>query len=560
MRENLRIVAVGHVDHGKSTIIGRILYDTKSISDGVIKKVEKVCLEKGKEFEYAFLLDAFEEEQNQGITIDTTEIQFKTENRDYTIIDAPGHKEFLKNMISGAASAEAALLIIDSNEGIKEQSKRHGYILSLLGIKQVYVIVNKMDLIGYDEEKFNEIVKEMNKFLKELQVYPKKYIPVSAYYGENISNTSDKLKWYKGENIIEALDKFEKEKSFDEKELRFPIQDVYKFDDRRIIAGRIESGKIKEGDEVLIYPSNRKNKIKSIEYFIESDRREVEVSGRSIGITLEEEFFNKRGEIIVGLSNKPLTSKFIKVNIVWMGKESLKKNKKYKLKLVTQEVECEIYEINKVIDATTLEEKENINEVKINDVAEIIIKIKEIITFDKFSDNNITGRFVIVDNYNVSGGGIIIDKEEAKERFETIFKKDDIEIKVDILDEYYYNIQNGSIKKLLKESNLYKVGDTIKLSGDTFNYKDNLDIIYLEKNIVIKIRNKIFKELIYINNYIYEGFDIVNDNGFKVKINSDEDLKKYIEEFNSLVSLNHKVLNFNNKWLEITGFKNIKFI
>lgn len=560
MRENLRIVAVGHVDHGKSTIIGRILYDTKSISDGVINKVKKVCLEKGKDFEYAFLLDAFEEEQNQGITIDTTEIQFKTENRDYTIIDAPGHKEFLKNMISGAASAEAALLIIDSNEGIKEQSKRHGYILSLLGIKQVYVIVNKMDLIGYDEEKFNEIVKEMNEFLKELQVYPKKYIPVSAYYGENISNTSDKLKWYKGENIIEALDKFEKEKSFDEKELRFPIQDVYKFDDRRIIAGRIESGKIKEGDEVLIYPSNRKNKVKSIEYFIESDRREVEVSGRSIGITLEEEFFNKRGEIIVGLSNKPLTSKFIKVNIVWMGKESLKKNKKYKLKLVTQEVECEIYEINKVIDATTLEEKENINEVKINDVAEIIIKTKETLTFDKFSDNNITGRFVIVDNYNVSGGGIIIDKEEAKERFETIFKKDDIEIKIDILDEYYYNIQNGSIKKLLKESNLYKVGDTIKLSGDTFNYKDNLDIISLEKNIVIKIRNKIFKELIYINNYIYEGFDIVNDNGFKIKINSDEDLKKYIEEFNSLVSLNHKVINFNNKWLEITSFKNIKFI
>ena len=243
-----------------------------------------------------------------------------------------------------------------------------------------------------------------------------------------------------------------------------------------------------------------------------------------------------------------------------MGKESLKKNKKYKLKLVTQEIECEIYDINKVIDATTLEERKNVSEVRTNDVAEIIIKTKETLTFDKFSDNNITGRFVIVDNYNVSGGGIIIDKEEAKEKFETIFKKDNLEIKVDILDEYYYSIENGSIKKLLNENNVYNVGDNIKISGDTFNYKDNLDIISLEKNIVIKIRNKIFKELIYINNYIYEGFDIVNDNGFKVKINSDEDLKKYIEEFNSLVSLNHKVLNFNNKWLEITGFKNIKFI
>lgn len=560
MRENLRIVAVGHVDHGKSTIIGRILYDTKSISDGVIDKVKKVCLEKGKEFEYAFLLDAFEEEQNQGITIDTTEIQFKTENRDYTIIDAPGHKEFLKNMISGASSAEAAFLIIDSNEGIKEQSKRHGYILSLLGIKQVYVIVNKMDLINYNEEKFNEIVKEMNKFLNELQVYPKKYIPVSAYYGENISKTSDKLRWYNGENIIEALDKFEKEKGLDEKELRFPIQDVYKFDDRRIIAGRIESGKITEGDEVLIYPSNRKTKIKSIEYFIESDRRKVELSGRSIGITLEEEFFNKRGEIIVGLNNKPLTGNFIKANIVWMGKDSLKRNKKYKLKLVTQEIECEIYDINKVIDATTLEEKENVSEVKINDVAEIIIKTKEILAFDKFSNNNITGRFVIVDNYNVSGGGIIIDKEEEKERFETIFIKDDIEIKVDILYEYYYNIENGSIKKLLKANNVYNIGDNIIMIGDTFNYKDNLDIMSLEKNIAIKIRNKIFKELIYINNYSYEGFDIVNENGFKVKISSNEELKKYIEEFNSLVSLKHKIINFNNKWLEITSFKNIKFI
>lgn len=215
----------------------------------MINKVKRVCEEDGKVFEYAFLLDAFEEEQKQGITIDTTEIQFKSNKRDYVIIDAPEHKEFLKNMISVAASAEAALLIIDSNEGIQEQSKRHGYILSLLGIQQVYVIVNKMDLINYSEEKFNNIKLEMNLFLENLGVYPKRYIPISAYYGENLSKKSEKMIWYHGENVLEALDLFSKEKGLEEKELRLPIQDLYKFDDRRIIVGRIESGKISVGDE-----------------------------------------------------------------------------------------------------------------------------------------------------------------------------------------------------------------------------------------------------------------------------------------------------------------------
>ena len=161
-RDVLKIVVVGHVDHGKSTVIGRLLYDTHSLPEGAIEKVKRISKEKGKPFEYAYLLDAFEEEQKQGITIDTTQLQFQTELRDYVIIDAPGHKEFLKNMISGAANAEAALLVIDANEGIQEQSKRHGYLLSLLGIQKVYVLVNKMDLISYSEDVFQKIKEEMN--------------------------------------------------------------------------------------------------------------------------------------------------------------------------------------------------------------------------------------------------------------------------------------------------------------------------------------------------------------------------------------------------------------
>lgn len=406
-RETLKIVVVGHVDHGKSTLIGRLLFDTASLPEGAIAKVKKICKEKGKFFEYAYLLDAFEEEQKQGITIDTTQIQFFTAKRDYIIIDAPGHKEFLKNMISGAANAEAALLIVDAQEGIQEQSKRHGYILSLLGIKKVYVIINKMDLINYSEAEFNRIKDEFDAFLNNLNVFPLKYIPVSAFLGENMTNSSGKMPWYTGEPVLEALDLFHKEKGLEEKPLRFPIQDVYKFDDRRIIAGRIETGKLKVGDRIIISPGNKTTTVQSIEFWVEKDKKEAVQAGLSVGITVSDEFFNKRGEIISHLEEPPAATNLFRANLFWMGKTELVKNKKYKLKLTTQETECEVYSINRVIDASSLETIETAERVGTNDVAEVVIRTKQVVCFDPFGDNQSTGRFVLVDGYDVSGGGII---------------------------------------------------------------------------------------------------------------------------------------------------------
>lgn len=429
MRDILNIVVVGHVDHGKSTLIGRLLYDTNSLPLGTVRKVEKIAKDTGKPFEYAYLLDAFEEEQKQGITIDTTQIQFQTEYRDYVIIDAPGHKEFLKNMISGAANAEAALLLIDANEGVKEQSKRHAYILSLLGIKKVYVILNKMDLVKYSKEKYEEVKKDMEKFLKELNISPIDYIPVSAYNGENITSSSENLSWYKGQNIIEAIDSIEKDVGLEKKPLRFPIQDVYKFDDRRIIAGRIESGTLKVGDEIIIYPEGKKTQVKTIEYWQEKDKVEKVSAGQSVGITVTDEFFNKRGEIIACDEFKPLISNSFRANIFWMGKNNLQKNKKYKIKLSTTEVEGEISEIIKVLDSSSLDSQNETNKVCLNDVAEVIINTKEEIAFDSFRDSNSTGRFVIVDGYDVSGGGIIVSSEENKYK------------NVDIFEDFYKQIK-----------------------------------------------------------------------------------------------------------------------
>lgn len=421
-RESLNIVVVGHVDHGKSTLIGRLLFDTDSLPKGAIEKVKRISKEKGKGFEYAYLLDAFEEEQKQGITIDTTRLQFKTDKRDYVIIDAPGHKEFLKNMISGAASAEAAVLMVDAKEGIQEQSKRHGYILSLLGIKKVYIAVNKMDLVDYSEEKYEQIKKDFNKFLNTLGVYPLNYIPVSAINGENIATKSDKTPWYKGESILESIDSLEKAKGVEERPLRLPVQDIYKFDDRRIIAGRIESGSLSVGDEIVILPSNKTTRVKTIEHWQEKDKKDTVYAGMSVGITVEDEFFYNRGDVISHLDNIPVVTDVFKGNLFWLGKDDLIKGKKYKLKLATLEIECEIEKIDRVVDASTLETIEDGDRVKRNDVSEITIKTKSPIALDEFSEIETTGRFVLVDDLDVSGGGIITKASgfDSEKKFQAV--------------------------------------------------------------------------------------------------------------------------------------------
>src|SRR5438874_1902676 len=238
--QRLKIVFVGHVDHGKSTLIGRLLHDTNSLPEGKLAQVEQACAAEGMEFEFAFLLDALLEEQEQNITIDTTQIPFRTQRRDYVIIDAPGHKEFLKNMITGAASADAALLLIDAHEGVQEQSRRHGYMLHLLGIRQVIVLVNKMDLVGYKQDVFDAIESQYRAFLKQLGVEPKRFIPIAAKHGDNIVQHSANTPWYKQAPVVESIDSlFEIPPPPTHLPLRFPIQDVYRFDHRRILAGRV---------------------------------------------------------------------------------------------------------------------------------------------------------------------------------------------------------------------------------------------------------------------------------------------------------------------------------
>ncbi|MDH5669334.1 MAG: GTP-binding protein, partial [Nitrospira sp.] len=306
--ENLNIVIVGHVDHGKSTLVGRLYADTGSLPEGKLEKVQAICRQQGKEFEYAFLFDAFLEEQEQGITIDTARTFFIWKGRQYIIIDAPGHKEFLKNMISGAARAEAALLLIDALEGVKEQSKKHGYLLSLLGVRQFAVVVNKMDLVDYRQDVFDNIEKEYREFLSQFGAVPERIIPVSAKMGDNIANRSQAMSWYQGPTVLDMLSLFRKETAWAEQPLRLPVQDVYKFDARRIIAGRITAGRLKVGDHLVFSPSNKRANIKSIEAFNVDPLPTGAEAGESVGVTLDEQIFVERGEIATHHDRLPLVS------------------------------------------------------------------------------------------------------------------------------------------------------------------------------------------------------------------------------------------------------------
>ena len=403
----MKLVIVGHVDHGKSTLVGRLMADTDSLPTGKLDFIKDICDQQGKSFEFAFLLDALEEEQKQGITIDTSQIFFKTKKRPYVIIDAPGHKEFLKNMVTGAANAEAALLLIDAYEGVQEQSRRHGYLLRLLGMKQVAVVVNKMDLVNHDPEVFYKIKAEYTEFLNSMGVEAREYIPVSAKLGENIANRSENMTWYQGPTVLEMLDQFEDKLPEINQPFRLPLQDVYKFDERRILAGRVESGTAKIGDEIIFSPSNKKGVIKSIETWeVEKEPNTIEAT-QSVGITLTEQIFVERGDVAALASDPPIVTTTFDANVFWMGKKHLQKGESYLIKLTTQNVECEVAKFNKAIDASTLETLPDQDFIAKNDVAELTLRTRQPIAFDLFNTIAETGRFVLVDEYDVCGGGII---------------------------------------------------------------------------------------------------------------------------------------------------------
>ena len=392
---SINLVIAGHVDHGKSTLIGRLLHDTDSLTEGKMAAVKAMSERRGMPLEYAFLLDALQAERDQGITIDTTQVLFNSKKRSYLIIDAPGHKEFLKNMISGAAQADAGVVVIDVEEGIQEQSRRHCYLLRLLGLKEIIIVVNKMDLIEYSQRKFNHLKKQIVEYLSEIDLACKAVVPISARDGQGLIDLSEKMPWYTGANFIDTLDQLPEANSTNDLPTRLPIQDVYKFDERRIIAGRIESGTLKIGDELLFTPSNKRAAIESFEVWNAKDKKTKAIAGESVGIILNEEIFIERGHIASLSTDAPIETNVFRGKVFWIGNKPIIAGDRLKIKIGTAEHISEVQSIENKIDLSSLEAID-VDLLEKNDIGEVIFRTKSTVALDPFEKNHRTGRFVPV--------------------------------------------------------------------------------------------------------------------------------------------------------------------
>ena len=352
-------------------------------------------------------MDHLQEERDKGITIDIAHTFFKTDKRRYVIIDAPGHKEFLKNMITGSSQAEAALLLVDAERGVEEQTRRHCFILSLLNIRQVVVVINKMDLVDYSEQTFNKVSAEIKEVLGDLGITPSFLVPVSASIGDNIAGISEKTAWYRGKTVVKALDSFCVAK-VEDKGLRFPVQDIYDFVEGEdpIVVGRVESGVLKKGAQVSILPAGESALIKEIKKFEEEGITEVG-AGECVGVCLDKVFL-KRGDVLVDDTTAETTD-LIRANIFWMTDRPYKKGLSFLWKGATQEVSSSIERIIKRFDPAKIEViEEDGEEIKPAEVAEVEIRLERAVVVDKFADIPEMGRFVLEYEGEPVAGGVIV--------------------------------------------------------------------------------------------------------------------------------------------------------
>ncbi len=409
--KQVNVVMVGHVDHGKSTVLARLMADTGSLPLGKMESIRRFCENNSRPFEYAYLLDALKDEQAQGITIEASRVFFRAHGRQYVLVDAPGHSQFLRNMISGSTRADCAFLVIDASEGIQLNSKRHAHVLKLLGIRQIAIVINKMDLVNYDQVHFQKIATEFRDMMLTMGLEARTFIPVSGHLGENITRSSDKMSWYTGFSILEVLESFEPQAESHKTPLRMPIQDVYKFtengDDRRIIAGTILSGELRTGDELVFFPSLVRGRVKTLEDF--SGERTIYQAGEAAAFTLEEQVYVRRGEVM-GRADEPAPriASFLSVSMIWLGKDPLVPGKYYRFKIGSFTGNCRVKNIVQAMDMSSLTMKA-CDQLVCHDMGELLLELESPVAFDLHDELPQGGRFVLVDQYDIAGGGIILN-------------------------------------------------------------------------------------------------------------------------------------------------------
>ena len=432
-KDMLRFITCGSVDDGKSTLIGRMLYDSKMIFDDQLAAVEgesKKYGTTGEKIDMALLMDGLQSEREQGITIDVAYRFFATENRKFIIADTPGHEQYTRNMVTGASTADVAIILIDARKGILTQTKRHSYIVSLLGIEHVIVAINKMDLVDFREEVYNNISEAYGELAKELNIKNTYYLPVSARDGDNVVEKSENTPWYMGKPLLHLLDTMDISKEQKDEDFRFPVQYVNRPNlDFRGFCGTIAAGKVSVGDEITVLPSGKTTKVKSIinsgdihegDFHVTCDHA---FAPMAITITTEDEVDISRGDMIVHSNSVPRVSNSLKVMLVWMDDEAMNVDRTYNIKRGTSVVPGFFEHINYKVDVNTFERK-TVQSLGINDIASCKMIINQPIAADSYETNRYTGSFIVVDRItnNTVGAGMIVGvsrRDEDVQKIET---------------------------------------------------------------------------------------------------------------------------------------------
>lgn len=404
------IVVVGHVDHGKSTLIGRLLYDTGSLGEDRVAQLREASGRRGLDVEWSFLLDALQVERDQGITVDTTQVWFRSARRHYVIIDAPGHRSFLKNMVTGAARAEAAILVVDASQGVADQTRRHVHLLGLLGIGQIVVALNKVDLIGRDPQRVSEASEEIIRCLAENGLAATAIVPISARHGDNIVRAAD-MDGYGGPTLVDALDRLLPRASNLNLPFRFAVQDVYRLDDKRVVVGRIESGQLRNGDTIAFAPSGQAARVVSIETGNGVDRAEAQ-AGESVALTLDQPLFVERGQLAGPAEEPPATARRLRVRLFWLDAAPLAAGSRISLKLGTAEREATVLDVEEVLGMASMQTADR-QEIRQHEVAQVLLGVARPLATDRHALLPRTGRGVFVRDFRVAGGFVVTDFDDA---------------------------------------------------------------------------------------------------------------------------------------------------
>ncbi len=410
--EVLKIATAGSVDDGKSTLIGRLLYDTKSLTDDKLEAIEKTSKQKGYDYlDFSLATDGLVAEREQGITIDVAHIYFSTPNKSYIIADTPGHVEYTRNMVTGASTSQAAIILIDARKGVIEQTNRHFFINNLLRIKDVIVAINKMDLVDFSEERYNEIKADFEELMSKRDYQDQKitFIPVSALKGDNVVNRSENTPWYQGQTLLEHFEDLDRKDIYNVGTPRFPVQYVIRpkteeFHDFRGFAGKVYGGELSVGDEVVVLPSMTKSKIKEIYFY---DKKYKTATRRSsVTITLEDEINVSRGDMLVKAGDLPTIDKQFTATVSWMDSQKLTVGGKYVVQHGVNKVLAKVENIHHKINPDYSGIDTEINALGMNDIAQVTFRLNKPIFYDSFKNHRTNGSFILIDNQTNTTAGV----------------------------------------------------------------------------------------------------------------------------------------------------------